>query len=257
MTAAQKATPSSHMLGEVADRDVLAAGDAVQVGVEQPDRAHAEPAHRADGGLGLLVVGQLRRLLVVQARTLHGQALDAVEEVRAQARRRACELDAVEVRDHLLEPDLDLELGQVRAEAEVRPAEAEGEVAVRLPADVEAVGVGELLLVEVARRVPHRHLIARLDSAAVHRRRRASRCAGSGARGAPGAGSRRPPCAASDGSATSRSRSSGCGEQVDQAEADRVPRRLVAGRREEDEEDPELALGQPRAVDLGLDEPWS
>ena len=34
--------------GEVADRDVLAARDAVQVGVEQPDRAHAQAAHRPD-----------------------------------------------------------------------------------------------------------------------------------------------------------------------------------------------------------------
>ena len=53
-------------LAEVADRDVLAAGDAVQVGVEQPDRAHAEPAQRADGGLGLLVVTQLQASLMVR-----------------------------------------------------------------------------------------------------------------------------------------------------------------------------------------------
>ena len=44
-------------------------------------------------------------------------------------------------------------------------------------------------------------------------------------------------------------------EQGEQAEADRVPGRLVARRREEDEEDPELALVEPRAVHLGLDEP--
>ena len=157
--------------------------------------------------------------------------------------RRPGELDAVEVRDHLLEPDLHLELGQVRAEAEVRPAEAEREVAVRLPADVEAVGVGELLLVEVARRVPHRHLIARLDPAAVHRhvaRRRAPEVVnGVGAAEdlvGGGRGERRvgdEPVALL-----------GVREQVDQAEADRVARRLVPGRREEDEEQPELALGQ-------------
>src|SRR5689334_7236172 len=70
---------------------------------------------------------------------LDGQALDAVEEVGAQPRRRRGELDAVQVRDHLLEPDLDLQLREMGAEAEVGPAEAEREMAIRLPADVEPV----------------------------------------------------------------------------------------------------------------------
>ena len=59
---------------------------------------------------------------------------------------------------------------------------------------------------------------------------------------------------ASAGSATSRARSSGCSKQREQAEAERVPRRLVAGGREQDEERLELALGQAAPVDLGLDE---
>ena len=45
-----------------------------------------------------------------------------------------------EVGDHLLEPDLDLELREVRAEAEVRAPEAERDVAIRLASHVEAVG---------------------------------------------------------------------------------------------------------------------
>ena len=43
-------------------------------------------------------------------------------------------------------------------------------------------------------------------------------------------------------------------EQVGEAEADRVPRRLVPGRRQQDEHRPELLLGEPRAVELRLDE---
>ena len=60
---------------EVTDRDVLAAGDAVQVGVEQPNRADAEPAHRPDGCLGLVVVTQLRASLSCQERTCTGRRL--------------------------------------------------------------------------------------------------------------------------------------------------------------------------------------
>ena len=52
---------------EVPDRDVLAARDAVQIGVEQPNRADAEPAHRPDGCLGLVVLTQLRASLVLRS----------------------------------------------------------------------------------------------------------------------------------------------------------------------------------------------
>ena len=45
--------------GEVPDRNVLAAGNAVQVRVEQPDGAHAQAAHCPRGRLGLLVQAQL------------------------------------------------------------------------------------------------------------------------------------------------------------------------------------------------------
>ena len=59
---------------EVPDRDVLAARDAVQVGVEQPDGADAEAAHRPDGGLGLVVLTQLRASFA-QERTCTGRRL--------------------------------------------------------------------------------------------------------------------------------------------------------------------------------------
>ena len=45
------------------------------------------------------------------------------------------------------------------------------------------------------------------------------------------------------------------GEQVDETEADRVAGRLVARRREEDEEGAELLLREARALELRLDEP--
>ena len=44
-------------LDEVADRDVLPARDAVQVGVEQADRPHALAAERCDRRLGVVTVG--------------------------------------------------------------------------------------------------------------------------------------------------------------------------------------------------------
>ena len=52
-------------IGEVADGDVLASGDAVQIRVEQADCAHTEPAQRPRGSLGLLVGAQLEAFLSV------------------------------------------------------------------------------------------------------------------------------------------------------------------------------------------------
>ena len=40
---------------EVPDRDVLPARDAVEIGVQQPDGAHAESTHRSRGRFGLLM----------------------------------------------------------------------------------------------------------------------------------------------------------------------------------------------------------
>ena len=149
---------------------------------------------------------------------------------------------------------LHLELREVRPEAEVRPAEAEREMPVRLPAEVEPVRIGELLLVVVAGGVPHRHLIAGLDPAAVDRRRRVVAvrrkwCTGCARRRISSAA-----VPASDGSAISRAISSGWASRSSR------PRLIVCrvvslpGGREEDEEEPELVLGEPRAVELGLDE---
>ncbi len=159
-----------------------------------------------------------------------------------------------EVRNHLLEPDLHLELREVRPEAEMRPAEAEREMPVRLPPEVEPVRVGELLLVVVASGVPHRHLIAGPDPAAVDRH--------FACRGPPevvdGMGAAKELVGRAAGERRICDEAGlllGMGEQIEQGEADRVPRRLVPGSREEDEEQPELVLGEARAVDLGLDEP--
>src|SRR5260221_5996050 len=58
----------------------------------------------------------------------HGQALQAVREVRAQARRRARQLDRFDARQQLLEEHRHLEPREVRAEAEVRAAAPEGGV---------------------------------------------------------------------------------------------------------------------------------
>src|SRR5436190_16943607 len=95
--------------------------------------------------------------------------LDAVEEVRAQPLDRPRELDLANPRNELLERDLDLEPGQVGAEAEVDAAGAEGHVQVRVAADVEAVGVVEDLLVAVPGGEPGGDLVALADRLAAER----------------------------------------------------------------------------------------
>ena len=68
--------------------------------------------------------------------------LDAVHEVRAHPHDGAGELDRPQTGEQLLQQDLGLELGQVRAETEVRSAGAERDVLAGVPTrDVEPVGV--------------------------------------------------------------------------------------------------------------------
>src|SRR5919197_5129773 len=69
--------------------------------------------------------------------------LQGVREVGADPLRRPGRLDGPKPGQELLEHDFDLELGEVRAEAEVRAAAAEADVVVRAPADVEPVRVVE------------------------------------------------------------------------------------------------------------------
>ena len=79
------------------------------------------------------------------------------EWTRCDARR--LDLPAREPRSHLLERDAPLEARQRRAQAEVR-ALAEGEAALRVAEQVEAVGVGEGALVAVGRADQQHHLVA-------------------------------------------------------------------------------------------------
>src|SRR6266508_2522479 len=97
----------------------------------------------------------------------HRQGLAAVQEVRAERRRRARELDPSEIRDELLEPDAELESREMGTEAEVRAAHAESDVAVRCPADVETERVGELRLVAIGGDVPEHDLVAGAEKGAV------------------------------------------------------------------------------------------
>src|SRR2546426_6966200 len=92
----------------------------------------------------------------------HRHPLDAVDEVRAQALDRPGQLDVRQAAQQLLEHDLDLQAGQVGAQAEVMP-DAKGEVVVRRAADVETVGVREDLLVAGGRAIPDGQLVALAD----------------------------------------------------------------------------------------------
>ncbi len=96
----------------------------------------------------------------------------------------------------------------------MRTAETEREMPVGLAADVKPVGVGELILVAIARDVPERDLVARADRLGRAARRPAWPCGGSAAVTAPSAGSPRPWSGSSPGSASSRSRCAGCSSSV-------------------------------------------
>src|SRR5579859_1967523 len=99
----------------------------------------------------------------VRRHDAHGQRLQAVYEVRAQAHRRPGELEANLPRQDLLEQDPDLEAREERAEAEVRSASPERGVRVRSAPDVEPLRVIEHLLVEICRQEPHGNPIAGLN----------------------------------------------------------------------------------------------
>src|SRR5260221_581121 len=75
-----------------------------------------------------------------------GLSFDAVEKVRAKPPHRTGQLDGRQAPQQLLEHQLDLQPREVRAETEVL-ADAEGEMIVRRARDVEALGLGEHLLV--------------------------------------------------------------------------------------------------------------
>src|SRR3954451_3482792 len=94
------------------------------------------------------------------------QPLDAVEEVRAQALDRSGELDRRDPREQRLEGDAHLQAREVRAHAEVHAARTEGHVRVGGAGHVEALAVGEVVLVAVARYQPRRHLVAAADQLA-------------------------------------------------------------------------------------------
>src|SRR4051794_12744352 len=79
---------------------------------------------------------------------------------------RTGRLEMYELRRQLPEHRPQLPSGQVGAETEVL-AEPEGEVKVRVAADVEAVRIGELALVSIGRRVPERHRVASSDEGAI------------------------------------------------------------------------------------------
>src|SRR5581483_645973 len=72
------------------------------------------------------------------------------------------ELDLRGRGQQLFEEHPALEAGKVGAEAEVF-GDAEGQMRVGIAADVEALWVGEHVLVAVGRRIEHRHLLARGD----------------------------------------------------------------------------------------------
>src|SRR5829696_6449178 len=112
-----------------------------------------------------LTLGEAIASRTVASHRLHpyGHALDAGEEVGAQALDRSRQLDGGHARQQLLKGDLDLQAGQVGAKAEVHPAGPEGHVRVGLAADVEDVGAVEDLLVAIARGEPRRHLVPAAD----------------------------------------------------------------------------------------------
>src|SRR3990172_9539276 len=107
--------------------------------------------HRVNAKMGYWMpkVSQRRVRIAALAplrRKAHGHVLDAVDEVGAQARDGAGRLDVGQAAQELLEHHVDLEAGEAGAEAEVRPAAAEGEMRVRVARGVEAFGVREHVL---------------------------------------------------------------------------------------------------------------
>ena len=101
----------------------------------------------------------------------HRQALDAVEEVRAQPLRRAGELDRLRRAEQLLERDPDLHLGECAPMQWWMPPGPNAMCWFGVRPTSNASGLLEDRLVAVAGHEPGRDLVARLD-----RRRRPARC---------------------------------------------------------------------------------
>ena len=121
-------------------------------------------------------------------------------------------------------------------------------------ADVEAVGIGEHLLVAVRGRVEHHDLLALRGSSGRGARRRACAVRRNCTTGeqkrsissiAPGSSAR---------SARSAASCSGWRDQREHAARDEVARRVAAGVDEQQEEQVELEIGEPLAVDLGVEQ---
>src|SRR5579875_4000150 len=93
----------------------------------------------------------------------HGQALEAVGEVRAVARGLAGQLDRADAGRQLLQEDPDLEARQVHAQAVVRAAASERQLVCGVSPDVEAMGVRVVVGVAVGGRKPDDDLVAGRD----------------------------------------------------------------------------------------------
>src|SRR6476646_8958127 len=86
----------------------------------------------------------------------------AQPDIVAPFDRLSGQVQAWEPAQQRAERDLPFEPGQSRAEAEMR-ADGEGEVAIRLPGEVKAVRVGELLGVAIRRAAPEVELVPALN----------------------------------------------------------------------------------------------
>jgi hypothetical protein len=160
--------------------------------------------------------------------------LHAAHQVGADPLRRARELRVLDALEQLREQDAQLEPRQRGAQAEVL-ADAEGEVRVRGAVDAEGVRIGEHLFVAVRGGVEHRHRLALRDALA------AQRVVGGG--GAREVDHRRGPAQDLLHRRVEQAPVfaqplplAGVFEQRQQAAADRVARRLVAGRRDDEAE---------------------
>ena len=72
-----------------------------------------------------------------------------MEEVGPKTPRLARQLEPIEHRQHLLQPNAKLKAREVGAEAEMGAPEAESQVPVRAAADIETVRVRELIPVPI------------------------------------------------------------------------------------------------------------
>ena len=179
--------------------------------------------------------------------------LGAVDEIGLQALHIAVEPDVGDPSEQPVEHHHDLHPSEVRTEAEVGPASAEGDVVVRRAGDVEGVGVLEGVLVTVGRGVPEHDLVALLDLLATHlqvRRRRAAEVHDrrdiaqhllDGARKERAVGAEQLPLV-------------GMLEERGHRTGHQVPCRLVAGHDEQQEEEVELELVQLLALHLCVDQ---